>query len=91
MPSKKGGYLQATPMKMALKYDPPAIFVIYTFLKSKKQKKYIHEVKVIFKDGKNENLEKLADHLMSMESIYLNPKSISKPQVSLILLFSRLP
>lgn len=73
VPSKKGGYLQAKPLKMALKYDPPAIFVVYSFPKSKRQKKYIHEVKVVFKDGRNEDLEKLAAHLMNMESIYLNP------------------
>jgi hypothetical protein len=82
VPSKKGGYLNAIPMKMALKYDPPAIFVVYQFAKSKRKKKYIHEVKVIFKDGKNEDLSKLAEHLMLMESIYLNPDQISKPQVS---------
>jgi hypothetical protein len=66
-------------MKMALKYDPPAIFVIYQFLKSKRKKKYIHEVQVTFKDGKNEDLSMLANHLMAMESTYLNPNQISKP------------
>lgn len=65
--------MPATPMKMALKYDPPAIFVVYQFLKSKRKKKYIHEVKVIFKDGKNEDLSQLAEHLMKLESVYLNP------------------
>lgn len=66
-------------MKMALKYTPPAIFVIYQFPKSKRKKKYIHEVKVVFKNGKNEDLSLLADHLMSLESVYLNPEQIAKP------------
>jgi hypothetical protein len=69
-------------MKMALKYDPPAIFVIYQFVKSKRKKKYIHEVKVTFKNGKNENLSTLAEHLMALEHVYLNPDQISKEQVS---------
>ena len=52
--SEKGRLLLAIPMKLALKYKPPTIAVVYQMKDSrssnigKKPKKYIHEIKINF-------------------------------------------
>lgn len=92
--------VQATPIKFCLKFRPPTIAVVYTIQRTsksstRKQKKYIHEIKVDFassaarsinsysysKHEDKHDLEKLTEHLCENEPTYLNTTVISKTQV----------
>lgn len=54
VPALDGSKLNATPMKFALKFKPPAIFMIYQIQGI--PKKFSHEFPVYFKDGNKSNL-----------------------------------
>ena len=91
------------PVKFALRFREkggPSIGVVYTFQHSsskkvKKNKKYIHEIKVDFPGCREKttatsigdkptlkDVEKLADTLCDQEPTYLNVNIISRNQVS---------
>ena len=80
-------------MKLALKYKPPTIAVVYQMKDTRsskigtKQKKYIHEIKVNF-EGRSEpvDVSKMCDEMCESETVYLNPQFINKQQVSDIIL-----
>lgn len=72
-------------MKLALKYKPPTIAVVYQMLDArssqigKKQKKYIHEIKVNFESQPEPiNVEAMTDEMCESETVYLNPQFINK-------------
>lgn len=69
-------------MKLALKYNPPIIAVVYQMKEAKtgRMKKYIHEIKVTFKP--NESVAQKCDFICNKETTYLNPAFIAKSQVS---------
>lgn len=84
----------AMPLKLALKFRPPTIAVIYKLdpvgmntrtlpakSSAKYEKKYIHEIKVDT-IRKGADLHAMCSKLMEQESYYLNPTIISKSQVS---------
>ena len=56
VPVLDGRLMQATPLKFCLKYRPPTIAVVYSFMKSStssrskssKPRRYIHEIRVDF-------------------------------------------
>ena len=50
VPSLDGRLLPAIPIKLALKFRPPTIAVVYKMkeLKGGRAKKYIHEIKINF-------------------------------------------
>lgn len=91
VPAIDGRLICATPLKLALKYRPPTIAVVYKMERSQKtiesaksskrrDKKYVHEI-VVDALSKTSNLDKLTDKLLEEESMYLNPQVISKSQV----------
>lgn len=82
VPSMDGRLLPAIPIKLALKYKPPTIAVVYTMKdhKSGRMKKYIHEIKINFEP--NQSVEQMCDNMISKETTYLNPAFIAKQQVS---------
>lgn len=82
VPSQDGRQLPAIPIKLALKYAPPTIAVVYQMKDSKsgRMKKYIHEIKIKFEP--NESVEKKVDYMIKIETTYLNPAFIAKSQVS---------
>jgi hypothetical protein len=55
VPSMDGRLLPAIPIKLALKYKPPTIAVVYTMKdhKSGRMKKYIHEIKINFEPNQS--------------------------------------
>jgi len=57
VPSLDGRLIPAIPIHLALKFKPPTVAVVYTMKdhKSKhgRQKKYIHEIKIVFTDETN--------------------------------------
>jgi hypothetical protein len=92
VPALDGRLIQANPLKFALNYRPPTIAVVYTLSnnsknkKSGKVRKYVHEIKVDFKNATAvgaskpsiKQLEKLCDTLCDKEPTYLNINIISK-------------
>ena len=52
VPSMDGKLIPAIPIKLALKYKPPTVAVVYTMkcYKSGRTKKYIHEIKINFEE-----------------------------------------
>jgi hypothetical protein len=46
VPSSRGGYIPADPIKFCLRYSPPVIAIVYKLLNKKKERKYVHEIKV---------------------------------------------
>jgi hypothetical protein len=93
VPANDGRLLQATPLKLCLKYRPPTIAVVYKLekhsgtmgstktAKSRRDKKYIHEI-VVDQLSRSCDLNLLTAKLCERESAYLNPTVISKSQVS---------
>ena len=75
---------------MCIKYKPPTIAVVYTMSVSgaptaemvPASKKFVHNIVVDFKGDLHCDLELLGTDLIAKESVYLNPKFISKQQVS---------
>jgi hypothetical protein len=102
VPSRDDGkFLLANPLKLALKFRPPTIAVVYKFdpigtnsrtlpakKSSKYDKKYIHEI-FVEPMLRTTDLHKLADKLCEQEAYYLNPQIISKSQVILTQICSR--
>ena len=82
VPSMDGRLLPAIPIKLALKYKPPTIAVVYTMKdhKSGRMKKYIHEIKIMFEP--NQSVDMMCDLIINKETTYLNPAFIAKQQVS---------
>lgn len=82
VPSMDGRLLPAIPIKLALKYKPPTIAVVYTMKdhKSGRMKKYIHEIKINFEP--NQSVEQMSDKIITKETTYLNPAFIARQQVS---------
>jgi hypothetical protein len=79
-----GRLLPAIPIKLALKYKPPTIAVVYTMKdhKSGRMKKYIHEIKISFEP--NQSVDHMCEIIINKETTYLNPAFIAKSQVSFI-------
>ena len=78
VPGTDGRHLPAIPIKMALKYKPPTIAVVYTMKDSKsgRNKKYIHEIKILFEPSIS--VETLTDQMITRETTYLNPAFIGR-------------
>lgn len=78
VPSMDGRLLPAIPIKLALKYKPPTIAVVYTMKdhKSGKLKKYIHEIRINFEP--NQTVESVCETIVVKEATYLNPTFIAK-------------
>ena len=67
-------------MKLALKFKPPTIAVVYQMKDTRsskigvKQKKYIHEIKVSFENKADPiDIGKMCDEICESETVYLNP------------------
>jgi|TARA_B110001450_G_C17624789_1_gene482692 hypothetical protein len=86
VPSMDGRLMQAEPYRMALKFKPPTIIVVYKMKdgRSGKIKKYIHDIQIEFnsKDPGSIVPSQLYDQIIKKEATYLNPEFIKKQQVS---------
>ena len=82
VPSIDGRLMQAEPYRMALKFKPPTIIVVYKMKdgRSGKTKKYIHDILIEFnsKDPAQINPQQLYDQIIKKEATYLNPEFIKK-------------
>lgn len=84
VPSMDNKLLPAYPIKLALKYTPPTLAVVYQMKdgKSGRMKKYIHEIGINFDKQKEKNNEidvnRMCDEICRKETIYLNPAYISR-------------
>lgn len=79
VPSLDGKLIPAIPQKLALKFKPPTIAVVYTMkdAKSGRMKKYIHEIKIDFANGPSD-VNRMCDEICSKETVYLNPAFIGR-------------
>ena len=87
VPSTDGKLIPAIPEKLAIKFKPPTIAVVYTMSHSKKRsKKYIHDIKIFFDEEQKAaglasphkiDLKKMCDQICRKEPIYLNSTYIS--------------
>ena len=81
VPSLDGKLLSAQPIKLALKYKPPTVAVVYLMKDSKsgRQKKYIHEIKINFEKYNDPiDVGRMCDEICRKETLYLNPQYISR-------------
>lgn len=89
VPAVDGRLIQATPLKMCLKFRPPTIAVVYRLERKssnpkRRDKKYIHDINLSSELTRTVDLHKLTATLCERESAYLNPEVISRTQVSSI-------
>ena len=80
----KDKLIPAYPIKLALKFTPPTLAVVYQMkdAKSGRMKKYIHEIRIDF-DKQQVNtgetdVNRMCDEICRKETTYLNPQYISR-------------
>lgn len=82
VPSFDGRLQQAEPYRMALKFKPPTIIVVYKMKdgRSGKIKKYIHDILIEFdsKDPNQIDINSIYNIIIKREATYLNPEFIKK-------------
>jgi hypothetical protein len=64
-----------------MKIEPPTIAIVY-HLENRKNERFIHEILLEKRMVETMDNKEIASHLFNSEPYYMNPKNISRPQIT---------
>jgi hypothetical protein len=78
--SLSGSLVPSVPTKLALKYNPPMLTIVYHFEQSSKDL-YYHEIGLERSFVQQNTTEDLVSHLYVTQAYYFNPKQVKRSQL----------